>query len=164
MYSIRLTLMMLLLSASAIARAEGGCPPGQMPYTSTPAEGTAASIASCGPIPTSTTPPAWASRWGAIADDGAGLFGMSANEVSKKNAEKAAVSQCKERGGSQCSVYMTYTNQCIAMAASEANSNTARAPDEESAKQNSVEGCIKGSNGKECRVYYSACSLPARVQ
>lgn len=164
MRSTHFSFAILLVSLSASAHAEGGCPPGQMPYTGTPPEGSAASIASCGPIPNSAPTPVWANRWGAVADDGAGTFGMSDNERSKKKAERAAVTQCKDRNGGDCEVYMTYTNQCIAIAASEVKSNTARAPDEESAKQDSMAGCMKGNNGKGCRIYYSACSLPARIR
>lgn len=156
-----------LLTLTAVilgpAYAEGGCPPGQMPYSATSAEGSAASIASCGPIPTRSRPmPVWENRWGAIADDSQGTFGVGENEKSEKKAEKAALADCKSRGGAQCSVTMRYMNQCAAIATSDVRTVSARAPDVEGAKKDSLDSCAKRSNGKECWVYYSGCSLPAR--
>ncbi|MEH6421274.1 DUF4189 domain-containing protein [Pseudomonas sp. CGJS7] len=144
--------------------AEGGCPAGQIPYSGTSAEGSAASMASCGPIPYRSSPaPAWENRWGAVATDNQGTFGVSADKRSQKKAEKAAIAHCKERGGGQCDVTLSYKNQCMAIATSEVNSVSARAPDIEAAKQDSLEKCAERSNGNECWVYYYACSLPVRA-
>lgn len=162
MRAVQLVPACLILILATAVRAEGGCPPGEMPYNATAPMGSAQSMASCGPIPSNTPARQWSSRWGALADDGAGSFGSSANESSKKRAEKSAVADCKARGGTKCAVYMTYRDQCIALASSDVTSTTARAPDETSAQQDSLAGCKRGSNGAECRVHYSGCSLPAR--
>lgn len=152
------------LLSSGFAHAEGGCPPGLRPVIANAPEGSAQSMASCAPIPTDTPRTKWNSRWGALADDGAGAFGASANETNKKKAEQAAVSECKARGGTRCNVYMTYSNQCIAAATSEVVSTQATAIDEEAARRDSLAKCSQGSSGKACRVHYSACSLPVRIR
>lgn len=161
--SLPWTVLLCVLSSGA-AYAEGGCPPGERPINTTPPEGSAASMASCMPYETETPAVRWANRWGAVADDGAGAFGASANESSKKKAQKAAIADCKKNGGAQCNVYMTYSNQCIAHATSDVSSNTARAPDEASARQDSLAGCAKSGNGRACRIHYTASSLAVRVR
>lgn len=156
--------VLLCLLSSGTAHAEGGCPPGERPINTAPPEGSAASMASCMPYEDSTPAPRWASRWGAVAGDSAGTFGISENEKTQKKAEKAALAQCKAQGGTDCIVAMHYVNQCLSIATSTVKSNVARAPDVQGARQDSLQGCSRGSNGQKCSVFYSGCSLPVRVR
>lgn len=146
------------------ARAEGGCPSGQIPYSSA-ASGSAASMASCGPIPGSQTPvQQWDSRWGAVADDGNGVFGIVSDQRSERSAKKAAAAQCVERGGSSssCKATFTYRDQCAVVVGTDTGSISQGAATEEKAKELAISKCeAKGS--KECWVYYSGCSLPVRA-
>lgn len=155
---------MLWFLSNSEAHAEGGCPPGQFPINATAPEGSAASMASCVPYDTNAPRHRWASRWGAVASDSAGTFGISGNEKSQKQAEKAALAKCKAQGGTDCVVGMHYANQCLSIAASGVKSTAARGPDLEGAQQDSLEGCNKGSNGQKCTIFYSGCSLPVQVR
>lgn len=144
--------------------AEGGCPPGQIPYSGTPVPGSTASMATCGPIPTSQpAAPQWRSRWGAIADDRYGVFGIVADERSERSAKKAAVAACIDRGGKDCKATFTYRDQCAVVVGTDTNSISQGAATIEQAKSLALEKC-EAAGSKECWVYYSGCSLPVRVR
>ena len=158
------SILMLMALTSEPAMAEGACPPGQIPYTGTPAEGTAASIASCGPIQTSRpASPQWETRWGAVASDEKGAFGIVTDMKSERQARKFALAQCKELGGVSCRSGLTFHNQCVAVVTSATRSFTQGAPYEDQAIATGMKRC-EASNSGECWVYYSGCSLPVRVR
>ncbi|MEH6421275.1 DUF4189 domain-containing protein [Pseudomonas sp. CGJS7] len=148
---------------TVIPEAKGGCPPGQIPYTSTPAEGSAASIASCGPIRSNQPPPPqWETRWGAIASDQKGAYGIVTGMTSERRAEKAAVSQCKELGGISCAATFSFYNQCAAVVVTTTKSFAQSAAEEDQAIAVGKARCEDSGSG-ECWVYYSGCSLPVRT-
>ena len=101
---IRLLLLFCLLGINSIVYAEGGCPPGTYP-----ANPPATNI--CNPFPgnQSNGQPQqpqgrWETRWGAIAigsTASGGGVGVATDMLSKRKAEKAAMSQCKVTGGGQ---------------------------------------------------------------
>lgn len=160
---VRFLPLTLLLCGSV--HAESGCPPGEMPNNVSAPLGSAESMNSCAPIPVDAPArPRWQSRWGAVADDSRGIYGLSANEKSERQARKSALVNCKERGGLGCAIAMTYMNQCLSIATSDIKSKAARAPDIGAAEQDSLAGCKESSGGKECSIYYSGCSLPVRVR
>lgn len=171
MKGYRWLLFGLLLLLGNVVHAEGGCPPGLIPASGT-------DINSCVPIPPGyysnqqqalpqpPPPPIsrWASRWGAIATDGpGGHLGVATNLASKGDAEQIAVTDCQAKGGSPCAIEVAYDNECAAMVVghTEHSSNAAATLDE--AIHLGMLTCNKAGD-TNCHVYYSACSLPARVQ
>lgn len=153
----------LLALSSLSASAENGCPPGQSPSNLSAPLGSAESMNSCMPLPQDVTPrPTWQTRWGAIAADTQGTYGTSADQRTEKQARKAALTACGDRGGTDCNVSLTYANQCVSIAISDKKSSAARAPDLPTAERDSLARCRDGSGGAQCSIYYSACSLPAR--
>lgn len=106
--------------------------------------------------------PKWADRWGAIADDGKGIFGIVSNMSSKRIAENSALDECKNRNGGDCKVQLTYHNQCAAVAASTSATFSSGSPTLEEAKSRAMKRCI--ATGNQCWVYYSGCSLPEQIQ
>lgn len=161
--AIYLFLLLNLLSHSPFVYAEGGCPPGMIPYSGT-------DISSCGPIPNfnqnqspQPPPPQWASRWGAIATDShAGIIGSSSDVSTSSEAQNSAIARCKKKGGINCLIEVTYTNQCAAMVLGDEKYTISRAPTIDDAIRLGTERC--STETKNCRVYYSACSLPERTQ
>lgn len=110
-------------------------------------------------------PPArWADRWGAIASDGRGNFGAVTDVASERRARKAALTDCKNRGGADCRVRMSYHNQCIAVASGTTQSRNNSAATEEKAIAAATRHCEAVDGQGACHIYYSACSLPVRVQ
>lgn len=158
------SLILLLFLLPGLACAEGGCPPGQVPYSGTYAMGSAESLATCGPIPTSRpAPPVWQSRWGAVASDSTGEFGIVTDMKSERAAKKAALAECAKRGGVSCSANFTFHNQCAAVVSSESISFSQGAPTEEKAKELAMSQCTAAQSGR-CWLYYSGCSLPVQTK
>ncbi|NOT87397.1 MAG: DUF4189 domain-containing protein [Lysobacter sp.] len=107
--------------------------------------------------------PQWLDSWGAIAD-GNGVFGTAQSMQTKRKAEKAALRACKENGGDRyCKIAMVYRNQCVVYAMSEAyDVGIASSEAISQAESRALEIC--GKSSAECRVRYSACSLPVQVR
>lgn len=152
-----------LVGVSIAAHAQLACPTGWIPY----------SASSCGPDPngqqqgSQASPPQrqirWISRWGAISADGkVGALGTSTDLDTQQQAERAAVSQCKAKGGTECEVDLSYANGCAVMLVGDNthNSNYGASIDEATAKAMKV--C--NANDKNCRVFYSGCSLARQVR
>lgn len=104
----------------------------------------------------------WQSRWGAIATDPSGKTGIAGNALSKKKAEKAAVSQCQGKGGSDCRVKLSYRNACGVLAWGGGFMATASAATLGEASEMALKGCSKDS--PECEVFFSDCSYAQRVR
>lgn len=159
---LMLALLAVLLTTYVPAFAEGGCPQGQMPMNISAPLGSAQSLVSCTPIPTSPGPH-WATRWGAIASDSSGEFGIATGLASERAARKAALAECAKRGGVRCNASFTFYNQCAAVASSESISFSQGAATEQEAKDLALRKCKDASAGR-CWIYYSGCSLPVRVR
>ncbi|MBT2747216.1 MULTISPECIES: DUF4189 domain-containing protein [unclassified Lysobacter] len=161
MKKVVLLLAVLVALPTGPSKAEGGCPPGQIPYSGT-------SLGSCGPIQGVSTPaspgPSWASRWGAIATDDAGAFGIVAEVDSKSAAKAQALKECRDRSTkNKCRLSFAYKNQCAVVVASRTASFSESAATLEEALENANQVCRKSSES-ECWIYYSGCSLPVRVR
>jgi hypothetical protein len=158
----RLFVAACLVLSFQLARAEGGCPPGMIPYR----PGTDPSV--CGPMPstgTATVPvgPQWVSRWGAIVSDGSGTYGIAAGAESKFGAKSKAMEDCRQRGGKPCKLQFAYRDQCAVVVSTTSRSFSRGAATEELAASLAIDECQKSGSG-ECWVYYTGCSLPVRVQ
>lgn len=164
MKSFSAFLVSLALIAAQNVRAEGGCPAGMIPYSATPAAGSAASMATCGPIPSSqANTPRWASRWGAVATGSDGEYGIVSDEPSERSAKKEAVKACFDRGGSNCEAKFTFRDQCAAVIGSKNGGSTVQSAETiEQAQGLGLDACRKkGAN--DCWVFYTGCSLPVKV-
>lgn len=156
----------LLVTGSAFAEG-GSCPPGYYPIGG---QGTAgcASISEYDSSESAISEreaiqPAWETRWGAISVDiSNGKFGTGKSMPTKKQAEKAASDDCEKEGGKNCVVDLAYYNQCAAVAWGAAFVTTASAESKEQASSRAAETC--GAKTSACKIYYSDCSFPVRVQ
>jgi hypothetical protein len=169
MKACRILLFGMLLLLGSVVHAEGGCPPGMIPASGT-------DINSCVPIPPgyysnqapapapAPAPPRWIDQWGAIATDFAhSSAGASVNQPNREAAEQAAIANCQSNGGSTCKVELWYTNQCAAMAVSDTGHNAKAGVTLDAANQAAMKVCNEAGD-TNCRVYYSACSLPVQTQ
>lgn len=106
----------------------------------------------------------WADKWGAIATDGKGNYGVSGQFDSEKLAKKAAIKDCENAGGGGCRIRIAYHNQCAAIVASEKGRTFLQtAAYENEAKEIASNRCADENGKHACWVYYSGCSLPVRV-
>ena len=156
----------LVLAANS-CWAEGSCPQGYYPVG-----GGNGGWAGCAPIPGSgggqSMPPPdpgpqWATRWGAIAVDGAaGKFGGANDMTSERKAQRAAIKDCRKNGGKKCEITVSYYNQCGAMAWGNNRSVSWRGPEREATIRDAVAACDKETDN--CAPYYAGCSYPVRVR
>lgn len=134
--------------------------------------GVASGSAQCGPStmtePASTSAPPvpqsrWADSWGGMASDvKSGISGIVTDFPSKRRAKRAAIEECKIRGGEECVVAITYKNQCLAVVDGN-KSYIVSSPTIERAINLAMHDCVQGG-GNNCHVYYSGCSLAKRIQ
>ena len=157
----------MLVSVSPSAFSEGKCPPGQIQ-----APGPENGVVNCIPLPGPQDTdghhegPAWRSRWGAIAFDfgqsNVGI-GVSESALSKRQAKKEALTECKKKGGENCRINLIYANQCAVVIAGFGYSRSQGGPTVEVAAEHGLKMC-EASGAKDCQVYYKVCSLPVQVQ
>lgn len=158
-------LFLLLFINAFPALAEQGCPPGQYPIGGQ-------GVAACAPIPqgnSSNQAPRplgkWLKTWGAVAHDPVdGVLGVSSGKLSKRDAEKDALMKCAEAGGTRCKDWVSYQNQCAAVAGPQKNGvNVAgalqfsRGPSLEDVRRKAENECTS-SSGFACTILYSNCS------
>lgn len=152
-----------LFFTAECAFAEGRCPPGQYPIGDSRAPG-------CAPIPVggdsvdSAPRPTgrWIKTWGAIAMSNSGASGVTVGKEKKRDAEKAAMSECVATGAKDCGLAFTYKHQCAAAATSSSGAqgtNFGSGATIEIAKQVAKELC-QSRGGSGCDVVYSACTEP----
>lgn len=148
--------------SAQIAQAEGGCPPGMVPYS-------AASPNACAPMPSGPAPrgaagPRWASQWGALAvDAAAGIMGVASDIRSKREARRIALEDCRARGGRACKVEFSYRDSCVVVVAGDRQSDTTTASSAERAAEIGLGAC-EARRDRRCELYYAECSFPVRVR
>jgi hypothetical protein len=149
-----------LASASAWSQ-QMMCPPGSVPIG-----GGNAGWVGCSPVPGSTVAPnpgpAWSTRWGAIATANGGIVGVAEHSSSRKKAEKAAMKQCKAKRGRDCSISLSFGNQCGALAWGDTALYSTASGERASAETLALQKCSEHT--QSCKVFYSACSYPERIR
>ena len=156
-----LILCLALFCFTGLALAEGRCPDGYFPIG-----GGDGGWEGCAPMggdndAGNNKPPQWQDSWGAIAVTN-GAFGYSYDFSSEQAAIQEALSQCqKNASGKTCTLEQSYYNQCIALAWGNRGSNTVSAPDIAQAEQLAIKNCE--GRTKNCKIYYSGCSLAKLV-
>lgn len=160
--------LLFLLGFSQLAHAEQGCPDGLYPGGAAPGQicipkpGHGISAGSAG----AAAEPRWARRWGALALDvthaGGSKLGRAESYGSKRAAEKAAVADCRARGGQDCVIAHAYYDQCVAVVWGDARPAIVSAENSQVASDLALAKC----NGTDahCDMYYTACSYPERIQ
>ncbi|PPV05050.1 DUF4189 domain-containing protein [Xanthomonas axonopodis] len=162
--------LFFLMIVGLPAMAEQGCPPGMIPGGVDPHN-----MATCAPIPQDNSVQErprplgkWIKTWGAVALDesGAGAVGVASGERSKREAQEAALSSCLGAGGKDCRDWVTYFNQCAAVAepykdgkSSDGKLQFSTGSVLEKVTIKAEKDCASANN-ISCRVIYSNCSDP----
>ncbi|WP_081613505.1 DUF4189 domain-containing protein [Xanthomonas sacchari] len=170
-----LTACLAMLFAMGSARAENGCPPGQLPAQ---ANGV---ITSCTPIPSGyyqqqapqpRPSGRWINTWGAIAVgsvDATTDYGVTTGKFSQAEAEADALQRCGKHGATNCEIALKYHNQCAAIAEPQLNGlpidagrvQFVGAGSTAEASRIALEDCKKANGarpGVDCKVIYKACT------
>ena len=104
----------------------------------------------------------WLKTWGAIASNRAGDMGVSSRQLSKREAEDAALDRCAGWKTGDCKIDLSYRNQCVAAAGPLANrrgGGTASAATLERATAQAMAVCREISGG-ECEIKVAECAEP----
>lgn len=157
--SIAIFLGLILMCTHARAQV-AGCAPGDIPMT-------AGGVSTC--LPGNAQPeqpqapaPKWETRWGAIATDAdKGVIGSVSGASSKADAKRAAMDDCRTKGGDHCLLQMPFSNGCAAVVVGDSVFNVAADETVDRASQAGIQQC--GKSSKNCHVYFSLCSPPVRV-
>ena len=159
------TLAIAVAQLWSAAYAEGGCPPGQYPQQGQGWQ-------TCVPIPGSDqgrTQPAvnpghWRASWGALATfEPGGVLGEATGLGSKSEAERAAINDCKAKGGTVCKLEVSYQNACAALAGSATGYVVVSDADLPVAESDALSTCSKAGY-PNCHISYTACSKATLVQ
>lgn len=156
---LKLAGLMLILLSLPVAGVNAQCRIG-----SGPDHGDGVPYCSQSTAPTNiSSGPQWAVRWGAIAYGGGG-FGAAKDMASTAKAKKAALRACHDSGGGKnCKIALSYSDQCVAYAMGDDYSvGVARSPMSEEAYAMAIDSCAESTTN--CKVTYSACSLPVRIK
>lgn len=159
----------LLLLRGNVVHAEGGCPHGMLPASGT-------NINSCVPIPPgyynnqqqaqpqSLPPSQWSRRWGAIAtDEPKGILGEASGMASRDDAQRAAVADCRTKGGSPCKFEIAFDNECAALVGSDTGYVVTADTTTDKAIAVGMKTCTSAGY-LNCDAYYTTCSMPVRIQ
>lgn len=168
-----LLLFWLLLWLSNMAHAEGNCPIGYYPIGAPQGQ---AGPQSCAPIPgysngqqqqrsQQSPPPRWASRWGGIATDSKnGILGAATDLPTEIDAQRSAMTDCQAKGGAPCKLEISYDNECVTLAVGKKGYSINTGKTMGASIQLAMKTCSADGEDSDCHVYYSACSLPVRIQ
>ena len=90
---------------------------------------------------------------GAIVMDAAsGMTGIGGSQPTEEAAIQAATAMCQRKGGKNCRVDITYSNQCGALAWGSNHAVSARGRTLEIASKFAIDACEK-TTGKKCEVF-----------
>lgn len=89
-------------------------------------------------------------------------FSSSGPMATRRIAERAALRQCRERGGVDCKLILSYQNQCAALVWGLHYRAGASAPTVDEAVAMADKECARQT--EDCRVFFSGCSYPERVR
>lgn len=117
-----------------------------------------------GAAPANAPPAVWADSWGAIAlDPNLVLAGNVEGADSKSAAIETAMRYCKHAGGHDCKPFITYYNQCAALAQTKNGGpiSAYTAAEKAEAEDGATKRC--GKSGA-CMIVLSKCSYAKRVR
>ena len=141
-FTFALAVVAVMLALANPAAAEQGCADG---YKPTPTQ----NGVECRPVPglyrgSGAGPPQvrWEERWGAIVMDAAsGMTGIGGSQPTEEAAIQAATAMCQRKGGKNCRVDITYSNQCGALAWGSSHAVSARGRTLEIASKFAIDAC-----------------------
>jgi hypothetical protein len=90
-------------------------------------------------------------------------MGVAIGKQSKREASQAAMTDCQLKGGANCKIDVAYSNQCAAVVAGDGGYNASPAPTVDEAVAIGMKTCAEAGD-KNCRTYYTTCSLPVRTR
>lgn len=160
-----LMMSMMLSFQVDTAHAQAACPPGTIPY------GGGQGLNTCGPDnsqqSSSAEPdvaqPLWLDRWMAFAiDAGKSILGVALDRSNVGEAKRAAVSDCRSKGGVDCKFENAFLDSCAVVTVGNSGYTVVGGITLAEATRKSRDVCEKEGNA-DCHVYYSTCDFAVRL-
>lgn len=108
-------------------------------------------------------PQTWVDHYGAmVSDDSLGKLGVAVDRADEARAWQTAEEDCHAKGGLNCTRLISYRNECVAMVLGDKTYSFSAGPTATDATQRATKKCMASTTN--CHAYYSACSLPIRIQ
>jgi len=112
--------------------------------------------------PTQQARQVWADRWGAIfVDYKTGQAGTTVGQKTEQEANQIAMNSCSMNGSAHCELVLSFHNQCAAVSMGGGGFGYAGSPTKQKAESLAFNQC---GHGEACKIVYSDCSLPVRIQ
>lgn len=169
MLSFRKLIWLAGLGLASIGMAYGqtvtSCPPGMVPYGAGVCGQDQSQNQDSAPPAPKTPPPRWVTTWGAITSTlvPKAVLGASTNLPTESTAIQAAMQDCRNQGGTECKLEISYYNQCAALVVGHPGYVVESDETPDAAVKKGMSECTSAGN-TNCRVLYSACSLARRIQ
>lgn len=113
-------------------------------------------------------PPSFKKRFGAVAYDEPTKEWYSWSKASSLSVAKQRVlNHCREEGGSQCKLMLSYANQCVAIARADdvpGNDSVNTGSSLKDAEANAARACSADWKSNQCEIMLSSCSLHGREE
>ena len=145
--------------------AQAACPPGTIPY------GGGQGLSTCGPDNSQRpsradpgfAPPMWLDRWMAFATDaGKSVLGLALDRSNLGEARRAALSDCRSKGGVDCKFESAFLDSCAAVTVGN-NRYTIRGGATLAEATGKSRDVCKKESGASCQLYYAACDFAVRL-
>jgi hypothetical protein len=108
-------------------------------------------------------PQKWVDSYGAmVSDDSLGKLGVATDDTNEAKAWQDAETDCHAKGGLNCTRLISYRNACAAMVLGDKTYSFSGGSTLADAIKKATIKCTASTSN--CHVYYSACSLPVRIQ
>ncbi|WP_454239189.1 DUF4189 domain-containing protein [Pseudomonas viridiflava] len=153
-------IVLLLAFIPLFAAAQTACPVGVAPGSPQCGPDSGTSRADSAPSrPTGE----WIKTWGAIAGSAQGDQGWSSNgKYSENEASQDVLKKCTSSGATDCTVDLTYFNQCVAIAVPAQGGGKGSmftGKDEQVASARALDQCKVGY-GVTCSISFTDCTKP----
>lgn len=160
-----LIMSMTFLFQMDTAHAQAACPPGTIPY------GGGQGLSTCGPdnsqqqseADLGATSPLWLDRWMAFAIDAENsILGLALDRSNVGEAKRAALSDCRSKGGVDCKFENAFLDSCAAVTVGNNGYTIMGGATLAEVTTKSRDVCKKESDAG-CHTYYAACDFAVRL-
>jgi hypothetical protein len=159
-----LMMFMTFLFQMGAAHAQAACPPGTIPY------GGGQGLSTCGADNSQqqsgdlgATPPLWLDRWMAFATDAKhSILGLALDRSNVGEAQRAALSDCRAKGGVDCKFENAFLDSCAAVTVGDHGYTIMGEVTLAEATKQSRDVCKKEGDAS-CYTYYAACDFAVRL-
>ncbi|GFM81348.1 hypothetical protein PSCICN_20400 [Pseudomonas cichorii] len=105
----------------------------------------------------------WVSTWGAVMTSGQlDKIWTTTKQQSAEYAKRDVLGRCESAGATDCSLVITYSDQCVTMVQSKDGSVNSifTADDPQTAQEKSMGYCKRNAKKSDCDLIFTECTQP----